>query len=323
MITTPWPATGTAGGYVGVVSDVLVDVVVDRGGVERLHPGGAGLNLSVGLRDLGVPVLLAAPRSDDEVGRDLWRRIHAAGIDWLGLPGPSRTGRATSRRIEGEPQYHFSREIRQRHYVFDEAAMSRLAAARLLAVNSYPMEQPAEVAALRALARETGVALVLDPNVRPQLAGDPAVLRQGLLDLAGEALLVKLSTQDVHDLGVAADALVTDLLERGVGAVVLTRAAAGAEVWTARGVHVHVGAAQDPAPVVDTMGAGDAVLAQLIREVGERGTALDPEVWREVLARAMERAARVCRRVGGNQLKPAESPSEPEQNSPTSEGNPA
>lgn len=291
---------------VAVVSDVLVDVVERADGRRDAFPGGAGLNLAVGLCDLGGRTRLAAPIGTDAEGRALRAAIEGAGIEWVPLPGHPRTPRAASLRVDGEPRYSFSAEVAARHYVFDEVAVESLRGSSVIAVNSYPLGDPDEVRALRDLVRRTGSSLVLDPNVRPELVSDLSVLHRGLLDLAEDAVLVKLSEDDAAGLRVPVPDLTRDLLERGVAAVVVTRAAAGAEVWTQGSVHVATPVARRPTAVMDTMGAGDAVLAHVIHHVGASGAELDHDEWSEVLRGGMERAADVCRHVGGNRLRALE-----------------
>ena len=60
-----------------------------------------------------------------------------------------------------------------------------------------------------------------------------------------------------------------------------------------------------PAPIVDTMGAGDATLASVIAFILAEGMPVDQASWRACLKQAMDIAAATCRSAGGALLRPA------------------
>jgi fructokinase len=285
-----------------VVGDVLVDVLVAAAGSRSRRPGGAGLNLALSLRQLGVRSTLAAPLARDADGDWLRTVAGQGGVDVLALPHPGRTGVATSRRVAGEPVYAFSDSVLNRAYRWDSLAAERVSAGgRVLVVNSFPMHDPEQVAALAGLLERTGQRFVVDPNARPVLMTDVDAYRAGFRRLARAAEVVKLSTQDVAELGIAdPDQLIGELFADGVQVVLLTRGAAGATVLTPAGLAVDVPVPARSGPVIDTMGAGDATLAVLVAGITREGIELTADRWRQLATDAMEVAADVCRQPGGS-----------------------
>jgi fructokinase len=284
-----------------VVGDVLVDVIEQPEGDPITCAGGAGLNLAVGVHRLGTTAALAAPMSQDRLGS--WLRAAAAeeGVVLVPLACSRPTGIATSRRDAGEPFYEFSDSVHQRHFEFTEADVEAMSTGTVLVVNSFPINDRGQVEALIEVAQRTERTFVVDPNVRPTLVNDVSDYRAGLRMLASAAHVIKLSLQDIAHLeaGPPQD-YVAELLDLGVGVVVLTRAEQGATLYTARGPELSVPASDRTQPVVDTMGAGDAALARLVCGLAEYGTDLSENQWRTVLGEAMELAADICRIEGGN-----------------------
>ncbi|MCW2699615.1 MAG: sugar kinase [Blastococcus sp.] len=286
---------------VAVVGDILVDVVVGEDGTSTRTPGGAGLNVAIGVQRLGVPSFLAAPVASDDAGRWLQGVAAQEGVGLIPLASAGGTGVATSVRHDGEPRYEFSDSIHQRRYTFTDQDVEALKVAEVLALTSFPMDDRAQVDEVLDLVRRTGRPFLVDPNVRPTLTPDPERYLAGLRRLAGVADVVKVSTQDAAHLGAGtADEFVRNLLACGAGAVVLTMAEQGARVRTRGGVAVDVPVPIRTEHVVDTMGAGDAVLAELACGMSENGTDLAADAWEDLLRRAMGLAADICRTRGGS-----------------------
>ncbi|MEH0970293.1 PfkB family carbohydrate kinase [Micromonospora sp. CPCC 205546] len=299
-MTAPVGPGSPAPGVV-VVSDALVDIIEYEDGTRTRHPGGAGLNLAVGVRRLGTAAVLAAPVSADHLGGWLRNAIADAGVTLVPLACSLPTGTAISRRVAGEPVYEFSAAIHERRYSYTPGDVAAIAAGSIVVVNSFPMHDPDQVAALVEVVRRAGRTFVVDPNVRPSLVRDVPAYRSGFRQLADVADVVKLSLQDIAGLDVGDPSeFVADLLRSGVRAVVLTRAADGVSVHTADGVVATAPVPVRPGPIVDTMGAGDATLARLVCGFAEYGIDLDTSQWSDLAREAMDLAADVCRISGGN-----------------------
>lgn len=284
---------------VAVIGDAIVDVIEDHLGGRTRHPGGAGLNVAVGIRRLGTPCILATPLAHDEDGHRLANHLRTEGVELVRLPGGTASGVAFSRRDKGEPEYIFSDTLLRRRFAFPPETAVRLADSRVHAITSFPMDDATQVDHLVALVHDGQLTAVIDPNVRPTLLGDVGAYREGFLRLAAVSALTKLSIQDARLLfgDVHPDQVVDLLLATGPAAVVLTAASNGVSVRTRGGDYAHAPAFAGP--VADTMGAGDAVLARLLVEVEAQGIDLDEPSWRALLRDAMRIAAVVCRTSGG------------------------
>jgi fructokinase len=290
------------------IGDGIVDAVRTSDAPATLYPGGAGLNLAVGLARLGLASALAARIGCDRHGFRLMRYLREECVALLNTPNADFTGLVTSLRVDGEPSYHFTPSMYRRRIAFDAALVEAMAVAPVVAVNSFSFDQGQQVAALIDALRPAGGLKILDPNVRPRLIGDLDAFREGFERTLPEATLVKLSEEDASLLyGNADDGLADILFERGVDAVILTRGKSGASVFTRSGVSASLPATSLPAPIVDTMGAGDATLACAIAFILIEGMPGDEASWRACLKQAMDAAAATCRSASGALVRPAAS----------------
>ncbi len=126
--------------------------------------------------------------------------------------------------------------------------------------------QPARSAIERAvdLARQTGVPVVFDVNLRPTLWSDLASARPAYEKVAQRSNLVKLSLDDAHGLygsSVTPDAAIRSMLSLGASAVVLTDGERGC--WFSSGPPATFVPAFR-AEAVEPTGAGDAFTAAII-----------------------------------------------------------
>ncbi|MCR8671304.1 PfkB family carbohydrate kinase [Agrococcus sp. HG114] len=275
-----------------VIGDALVDDIAG----ER-HVGGAALNVAVGLARLDVPATLVAMVGDDDAGRLVRAHCERFGVGLAASPAPRGTAVATAVRDGDTMRYEFNAAGRSR-FVDLAAAEPLLAAAPLVVVSCLALEHERQVAPLLALERSSE-RLLIDPNARPAYLEEPRARERfaAALDaLAARALLVKLSDEDAELVyGEHADETAARLIAAGAGAVAVTRGPLGASILTSGGA-VHAAVPALEAPIVDTIGAGDSVLASLTASVvaGEhRGG------WAGPLERAMAVAAATTRAAGG------------------------
>lgn len=275
-----------------VVGDALVDEV-DGASIV----GGAALNVAVGLARLGVPARLLAMVGDDAPGALVRGHCAAHGVELVATRAPHGTAVATAVRDGGTMRYAFN-DAGVRRFVDLAAHGDDLASAPLVVVSCLALEHEAQLAPLLSLP-DSRARLLVDPNARPAYLREPGAVARfaaGLDALASQALLVKLSDEDVELVyGVEADAAAARMLDAGASAVAITRGADGASLVT-REARVDASVPELPSPVVDTIGAGDSVLASLAASVLADEHAAG---WAAPLERAMAVAAETTRSAGG------------------------
>lgn len=235
-------------------------------------PGGAPLNVAVGLARLGVSVGFVGCVGDEPFGRYLKDVLEAEGVDVeaLRLVSGCETRMAyIVTRADGERELAaFSRQaVADAALGGKDLAPERLEAAEALVFGLLVQRSGTAREALlpaMAAARDKGRLVLFDPNVRPVLWPDRAELREVLARSLGSATIAKLSDDelgyvlDEPDAAAAARAV----RERyGLAAVVVTHGAAGAS-WFTAATSGHV--ASPAVAVEDPTGAGDAFVAGLV-----------------------------------------------------------
>ncbi len=119
------------------IGDAIIDVVQTSDAPPVLYPGGAALNLAVGLARLGVPSVLAGRIGLDRNGCRLMRYLREEGVKLINTPNADFTGVATSRRRDGEPSYDFTPSLHRRRIGFNAELLTAIAEAPAVAVNSF------------------------------------------------------------------------------------------------------------------------------------------------------------------------------------------
>lgn len=276
---------------VAVIGDALIDIVDGR-----QIPGGAAFNVAVGLAKLGADVDLITMLADDEPGRALLRHAAEHGVRVHATDAPHGTATATATRVGESMEYVFNEAGRKRFFdVASKAAV--IAEADCVVVSCVPLESDAQTEALQALQRMP-IPFVLDANPRPGYLrdNDPATVAAfaaNLRRLAAAATMLKLSDEDTRLLfELEPHDAAKQLLAAGLEVALVTEGPAGASIRTAS-LHEQRPIAHMDAPIVDTIGAGDATNATLALAL------LDEQPWGEALERAMLVAAATCRAPGG------------------------
>lgn len=283
---------------VAVIGDILIDEMNGPFGSAEA-PGGSALNVAVGMAVLGVPVTLIGMVGDDSAGTTLRNHLTQHGVALVATAAPLGTGRAISDRTHGEPVYSFNDASRNRTLRLDDGAARALDAARLVVVSGFPFDDAAEVAVLSAAC--AGKRLIVDANPRAGMMRDRAAFATAFTRMAASCELVKLGDEDAALLfGETAEQAGERLLSQ-VGArtaVLATMGARGATVMTASG-SISVPIVDDDRPVVDTLGAGDAVFATVAAELAQRAVPATSGGWAALLQTAMRVAAETIRYPGG------------------------
>ena len=288
--------------------EALIDMVPEPGGSFRPRPGGSVYNTALALGRLGAATGFLWPISRDRFGDLLLRPLAEAGVDTAACPRADRpTTLAVVSLLDGEARYAF----------YDEGSAGRMFAASDLpalppdlqalfigGISLVPEPCGTTVERLAARAAAQGVAVMLDPNVRPFFIGDAAAYRARLDRLFGLATIVKLSADDCAWLwhGMDRATIARDLISRGVRLVLITRGAQGAIAVTP---HHQAEAPAIFVPVADTIGAGDTFNAGILDALSRAGALnrldnLDAPTLAAALSHAARAAAVTVSRPGAD-----------------------
>ena len=284
--------------FVVVIGDALIDEIhLDDATTEFV--GGAALNVAVGLATLGVPAKLIAMIGDDADGATIRKFLSEHGVDLIATVGRDGSSRGISDRVDGEPRYEFNSAARARRIEFGPLERDAIASAVLVVVSSFPFDDTSQSADLVGAIADPEKRLIIDPNPRQGMLARPEAFRENFDRIAGHSLLVKVGDDDSALLyGSTLDELESHLLAVGCPAILGTAGKDGAEIVTSNGVGSHEPIATLPGPIVDTMGAGDAVLASVTESILVDGLPKDESTWHRVIERAMRVAAATCRHEG-------------------------
>lgn len=115
-------------------------------------------------------------------------------------------------------------------------------------------------------ARENGVMVSFDPNLRPQLWPDEKSLYQAVQEFLPYTDILKLSDEEVEFITgrIEIEEALPDLFQKGISVVLLTRGSEGASVYT-RQAEAHIpGNGIKP---IDTTGAGDGFIGSFLYQL--------------------------------------------------------
>jgi len=289
-----------------VVGEALVDIVSGPDAeVVETRPGGAPLNVAVGLARLQVPTTLLTCFGDDEHGALVARHLAESGVRLASSSrGPDPTSVAHAGLDEqGAATYRFD-------LTWDPPAVPLPDDLQALHTGSLATVLEPGARTTRALVDDAiaaGATITYDPNVRPAISPDRERAWRLVRQWAGRAHVVKLSDADAEFLcpGAGIGEVVDHLLaEERTRLVVVTCGGDGATLATAR-ERVHIEAPRTA--VVDTVGAGDSFMSALIADMAGRELA-DPRALtyaprqrlQQIGAFAVTAAAITCSRRGAD-----------------------
>lgn len=258
-----------------VIGEALMDCVVGPFG-EPHHevPGGSPMNVAIGLGRLGHSALLAARVGSDPRGQTITSHVRGSGVALIEeSSGLSRTSTATAHLSEdGSARYEFD-------LVWD-LEPSMVPATDYLHVHAGSIACTLEpgASAVREIverSRARGASISYDPNVRPNIMGTAQDVLPQIEAMIGFSHLVKASDEDVAWLypGTPVDDVASRWQTLGATLVVITRGADGATAWSPAG---RLSLPTYATTVVDTIGAGDTVMAGLIGALASRSLLGEP-----------------------------------------------
>ncbi|MER7398384.1 sugar kinase [Streptomyces sp. NPDC000151] len=233
---------------------------------------GAEINVATGLVRLGHTAGWVGRVGDDPLGAHALAALRAEGVDTaqVTVDPEARTGfQLKSRVTEGDPEVvYFRKHSAGSRLAPSEAADAYIRGARHLHVTGIPaaLSPTARAFTHRAMAaaRDAGLTVSFDPNLRPALWSDRAEMVRTVNELAARADWVLPGLGEGRLLTGAQDPadVAGWYLARGVRRVVLKDGARGAALYDrAGGVWTHPVL---PVRAVDTVGAGDGFAAGLI-----------------------------------------------------------
>ncbi|MEM7272168.1 MAG: carbohydrate kinase [Actinomycetota bacterium] len=280
--------------------EALVDLVPDP------VPGGGPMNVAVAASRRGAATAFVGCLSTDRYGEMITAHLRGSGVD---LSLTQTSDRPTARAIvEHVPRLAFTFEGEDtadtRLGPVDPSVLDR--PARIVHGGTLGLFRGRTAESLASLAEAHDGLVSLDPNVRPQIIEDREAWLHFHQRWVTATDLYKGSDEDLDWIWPdrPVEDCVDQLLDQGVAAVVVTRGAEGIEVIT------RAGTAAAPAPavdIVDTVGAGDTIVAAFLVALAERDAvtgaavrALTETDWATIGAGATEAAAITCSRPGAD-----------------------
>jgi fructokinase len=286
-----------------------VDLLADERGRVDARLGGGPFNVARGLARLGLPTAFLGALSRDRFGELLRAALLADGVDLRCVVASDRpTTLALAELAGGSASYRFYTEGTAAP-ALSSAALPAEADTLHVGTLGLVLEPLASTLAELVAGSPQDTLVMVDPNLRPDLRGDPALLRR-VLDRAD---VVKVSAEDLAELDPGAPVLdsARALLGSRTRCVLVTAGGEPGRVLTAHGDRE---IAVVPATVADTVGAGDAFCAGFLaawRRAGHGITALgDPDIAAQAAAFAARVAAMTCERPGADPPRLDELPAE-------------
>ena len=297
------------------IGELLIDLVPlpsEDGGMRFVaKPGGAPGNVAVGVARLGGRAAMLTKVGTEAFGSSLVATLRQNGVTVDGIRATSerRTGLAVvTLTAEGDRDFFFYRDgCADSDLRPDELELTILSGSKVLHVNSLFLAQETSAAAQRqavSIAREAGVVISADPNLRVNLWRDQASMLAAGLEVIRTADVVKISVEELVMLtGMAqVEQAVRALWHPGLTVLAVTHGPDGAELFTAED---HVAVPGFVVETVDTIGCGDAFAAMLLTELVARDFDLaDSEALRTVARRACAAGALTATRTGGMESLP-------------------
>ena len=280
------------------LGELLIDFVPTVSGVTLIEapafkkaPGGAPANVAAGLAKLGIRSGFMGKVGDDAFGHFLAQTLADAGVDTSALrfSAEARTALAfVSLRADGEREFMFYRHpSADMLYEPDEVDTEYVQQARLLHFGSISLSgEPARSATLRAVgaARQAGLLLSYDPNLRLNLWPSAEAAREAILLGWPLAQVIKVSEEELAFLRNTAsfavagnddtETAVRELWHPGLRLLVVTLGKAGCRYFTPEFSGQVPGFAVE---AVDTTGAGDGFVAGLLKGLLEQPAAFHDE----------------------------------------------
>lgn len=282
----------------------------DRFGLEACA-GGSPYNVAIGISRLGGRSALLTGVSNDLLGQRLVATLEHEGVstDFLVRSKNRTTLSLVGVDQQGQPDYVFyglgSADCSLRPEDLPPIANEITA----LHFGSYSLVVKPVADAFSNLLHSCGDRFVsVDPNVRLNVEPELDVWRSRVIEYAGRAHLLKISSEDMGTLypGIRAESKAEDWINQGVDLVVVTDGGAEIAAWSKQGFSARI--APPAAKIVDTVGAGDSFQAALLSKLAADGdgypidavAALNEDRLAALLSYCASAAAITCQRRGAD-----------------------
>ncbi|CAA7401529.1 unnamed protein product [Spirodela intermedia] len=279
--------------------EMLIDFVPTVSGVSlaeapafKKAPGGAPANVAVGIARLGGSSAFVGKVGEDEFGYMLANILKENNVNSEGMrfdPGARTALAFVTLRNDGEREFMFYRNpsadmlLQESELDFDIITKAKIFHYGSISLITDPCKS-AHIAASKA-AKEAGVLLSYDPNLRLPLWPSAESAREGILSVWDTADIIKISEEEISFLTNGEDpyddAVVRKLFHPNLKLLLVTEGADGCRYYS-KGFSGRVGGLQVNA--VDTTGAGDAFVAGFLYQLASDFSLLqDEERLREAL----------------------------------------
>lgn len=262
--------------------EMLIDFVPTVSGLSLANapafkkaPGGAPANVAVGISRLGGSSAFIGKVGEDEFGYMLADILKENNVNSQGMrfdPGARTALAFVTLRSDGEREFMFYRNPSADMLLQeDELDLDLITKAKIFHYGSISLiTEPcksAHIAAAKA-AKEAGVFLSYDPNLRLPLWPSADSAREGILSIWETADIIKISEEEISFLTNGEDpyddAVVRKLFHPNLKLLLVTEGAEGCRYYTKEFSGRVTGMKVD---AVDTTGAGDAFVAGILSQL--------------------------------------------------------
>ncbi|XP_065849536.1 probable fructokinase-6, chloroplastic isoform X2 [Euphorbia lathyris] len=272
--------------------EMLIDFVPTVSGLSLANapafkkaPGGAPANVAVGISRLGGSSAFIGKVGEDEFGYMLADILKQNNVNNDGMrfdPGARTALAFVTLRSDGEREFMFYRNpsadmlLQESELDFDLIKKAKIFHYGSISLITEPCKS-AHIAAAKA-AKEAGVLLSYDPNLRLPLWSSAESAREGIFSIWELADLIKISEEEISFLTKGEDpyddAVVQKFFHRNLKLLLVTEGADGCRYYTkefsgrVKGIKVDA---------VDTTGAGDAFVAGILSQLADNLSLLQSE----------------------------------------------
>ncbi|XP_043720101.1 probable fructokinase-5 [Telopea speciosissima] len=271
--------------------EMLIDFVPNEAGVSLAEskgflkaPGGAPANVACAITKLGGSSAFVGKVGGDEFGRMLVDIIKKNGVNVDGVcyDKDARTALAfVTLRADGEREFMFYRNPSADMLLKEsELNMGLIKQAKIFHYGSISLisdpTRSAHLAAMKA-AKEAGVLLSYDPNLRLPLWPSPEAARNGIKSIWNKADIIKVSDEELQFIAEGdpmSEEVVKSVWYEGCKLLVITCGEKGCKYYT-KSFKGNVNGYAVKA--VDTTGAGDAFIGALLYSIAKDPSILENE----------------------------------------------